>query len=127
MITLTNTLGSITHPLIFGISMKSNGTVGDIMGLDANPLTIGGTIQQQTSSAFSLSSIAGNYVFELDSNAPNETKRQSTIGRFTLAANGTTTTAVLDTSVVGVGLQALPCSQLSSTGPGQAPAAAGAR
>jgi hypothetical protein len=101
--TFTNTLGSITHPLIFGISMKSNGTSGDVMGLDANPLTIGGTIQQQASSAFSLSSIAGNYVFELDSNAPNETKRQSTIGRFTLAANGTTTAALLDTSVVGVG------------------------
>lgn len=100
VITLTNTLGSIAHPLVFAISMKSNGTSGDIMGLDANPLTIGGTIQQQTSSAFSLSSIAGNYVFELDSNAPN---RQSTIGRFTLAANGTTTNDLLDTSVVGTG------------------------
>jgi hypothetical protein len=103
VITLASALGSIAHPLVFGISMKSNGTSGDIMGLDANPLTIGGTIQQQTPSAFSLANIAGNYVFELDSNAPNEKQRQSTIGRFTLPANGTATNGFLDTSVAGTG------------------------
>jgi hypothetical protein len=103
VITLTDTFGSITHPLVFAFAMKSNGTFGEIMGLDANPFTVGGTIQQQTSSAFSLAGIAGSYAFELDSNAPNETKRQSTIGRFTLAANGTTTNGLLDTSLAGTG------------------------
>jgi hypothetical protein len=103
-VTLTNTVGSVTHPLAFGIALQASGAFGDIMGLDTNNFIVAGTVQKQDSSAFSLSSLAGDYIVTL--NARNATIPISALGRFTLGASGSSTNVLFDRSIAGVGTAA---------------------
>ncbi len=100
-VAFTNTVGTIAHPLQFGIALQAGGTFGDIMSLDANNFIVGGTIQQQNFSVFSLSSLAGDYIITL--NGRNATVPISALGRFTLDPSGASTTVLFDRSIAGVG------------------------
>ncbi len=100
-ITLTNSVGSITHPLAFGFALQASGAFGDIMGLDTNNFIVAGTMQQQNSSVFSLSSLAGDYIITL--NGRNAATPTSALGRFTLGSNGASTNVTFDRSISGVG------------------------
>src|SRR5579864_3170154 len=64
-VTLTNTVGSITHPLAFGFALQASGAFGDIMGLDTDNFIVTGTMQKQDSTVFSLTSLAGDYIITL--------------------------------------------------------------
>ena len=98
-ITLTNAVGSVTHLLKFGFSINSAGTFGSIMDLSANNFIVAGTVQKQ--SVFTLAGLAGSYAVIL--NGLNFAKATSVIGRFTLAADGTTSNLSFDRSIAGVG------------------------
>ena len=100
-VSLGTTVGSITHPLGFGIALQSNGAFGDIMDLDTNNFVLGGTIQQQNSSVFTLASLAGDYTVTL--NGGNAIVPTSALGRFTLSAAGTGSNVLFDRSIAGVG------------------------
>ncbi len=52
-IALTYTVGKVSHPLAFGFSLQAGGGFGQIMSLDTNNFTASGSMQQQSSSAFS--------------------------------------------------------------------------
>jgi hypothetical protein len=93
--TLTNTIGSVTHPLAFAFTLRSDGASGTLIGLDANGFFIQGTMQRQDPTAFSLSKLAGEFAFELDQNS---TDRFVGIGRFTLRLNGMSTNGFADFS-----------------------------
>lgn len=100
-IALTYTVGTVSHPLAFGFSLQGGGGFGQIMSLDANNFVASGTMQQQSSSALTLSSLAGDYIVTLNgTSAGNPT---SALGHFTLASDGTTSNVVFDRSVAGVG------------------------
>ncbi len=100
-VALTNPVGAL-HPLQFGIALQANGAFGDIMSVDTNNFIVGGTIQQQSSSAFSLASLAADYIITL--NGRNAAVPTSALGRFTLGATGGAATNVtFDRSVAGVG------------------------
>jgi hypothetical protein len=99
-ITLTNTVGSVTNPLSFAFTLKADGSIGNLIGIDANGFIISGTMQKQDATAFSLAKIAGDFAFELDSRGPSQ---NTLLGRFTLSSSGTTTNVVLDLAVAGVG------------------------
>jgi hypothetical protein len=71
------------------------------MSLDANNFIAGGTMQQQTASAFTLSALAGDYIVTL--NGRNSSSPTSALGHFTLASSGSTSNVVFDRSVAGVG------------------------
>jgi hypothetical protein len=92
---LTNAVGSVTHPLAFAFTLKADGASGDLIGLDANGFFIQGTMQRQDPTAFSLSKLAGEFAFELDQNS---TDRFVGIGRFTLRLNGMSTNGFADFS-----------------------------
>jgi hypothetical protein len=100
-VAFTNTVGTIAHPLQFGIALQAGGTFGDIMSLDANNFIVAGTVQQQNFSVFSLSSLAGDYIITL--NGRNATVPISALGRFTLDPSGASTTVLFDRSIAGVG------------------------
>jgi hypothetical protein len=100
-VALTNTVGSIAHPLQFGIALQAGGTFGDIMSVDANNFIVAGTIQQQNSSVFSLAGLAADYIITL--NGRNAAVPTSALGRFTLGASGTSTNVLFDRSIAGVG------------------------
>ena len=100
-ITLTNTVGSVTHTLTFGFALRASGVFGDIMDLDTNNFIVAGTMQQQNSSAFSLSGLAGDYIVEL--NGRNASAPTSVLGRFTLGQNGASTNVAFDRSIAGTG------------------------
>ena len=82
-ITLTNSVGSVTHPLAFGFALQANGALGDIIGLDTNNFIVAGTMQQQNSSVFTLSSLAGDYIVTL--NGRNAAVPTSALGRVSSA------------------------------------------
>ena len=97
----TITITSLTPNRAFAFSLKSDDSFGDILSLDTGKFVAGGTIEGQPSSYYaSLPYLAGDYAFKFDSSAPT---RQSTVGRFTLAASGAVTNGLLDTSVAGTG------------------------
>jgi hypothetical protein len=105
-IVLTNTVGSVTHPLKFAFALNSSGTFGSIMDLSTNNFIMAGTMQQQ--SVFTLAGLAGSYVVTINGKAQINSVLQPTsaLGRFTLAAGGTTTNLSFDRSVSGVGTAA---------------------
>lgn len=100
-ITLTTTITGVAHPLGFGFSLQNSGDFGQIMSLDANSFVATGTVQLQTASAFSLSSMAADYIVTM--NQRNATNPTSVLGRFTLGAGGGTTNLAFDRSVAGLG------------------------
>jgi hypothetical protein len=100
-VTLTNTVGSITHPLAFGFALQASGGFGDIIGLDTNDFIVAGTMEKQNSSVFTLASLAGDYIVTLDGR--NAVAPTSALGRFTLAASGTSSNVLFDRSIAGVG------------------------
>lgn len=104
-ITLTNNVGSVTHPLKFAFSLNSGGTFGQIMDLSTNNFIMAGTMQQQ--SVFTLGGLAANGNFIVTLNGKTQiagvTQPTSALGRFTLAASGFTTNVSFDRSVSGVG------------------------
>ena len=100
-ITLTYTVGTVSHPLAFGFSLQASGSFGQIMSLDTNNFIASGTMQQQSSSALTLSSLAGDYIVALSGrSAGNPT---SALGRLTLASSGASTNVAFDRSIAGVG------------------------
>jgi hypothetical protein len=100
-IVLTNTVGTVPNPLSFAFSLQASGAFGQIMSLDTNNFTASGTMQQQSSSVFTLASLAGNYIVTLSGrSAANPT---SALGRLTLASGGTTTNVAFDRSIAGIG------------------------
>jgi hypothetical protein len=124
--TLTNTIGSVTHPLAFAFTLRSDGASGDLIGLDANGFFIQGTMQRQDPTAFSLSKLAGEFAFEFDQNQylvsgiPHSTGRFVGIGRFTLGSNGISTNGFADFSkaLIGVTRTDEPISFTLAAGPG---------
>jgi hypothetical protein len=100
-VSLTNSVGTLSHPLAFGIALQSSGAFGNIMSEDANSFIAGGTIQKQSSSVFSLASLAADYIITL--NGRNAAVPTSALGRFTLGAGGTSTNVLFDRSIAGVG------------------------
>ena len=56
-ITLTNTVGTVAHPLAFGFSLQTSGAFGQIMSLDTNNFIAAGTMQLQSSSVFTLANL----------------------------------------------------------------------
>jgi hypothetical protein len=102
VISLTNTAGPGTQPLTFAYVLRADGTSGDLIELlDTNTFIVSGTLQKQDATAFSsLSALAGDFAFELDSRL---LQRRSLVGRFTLNANGTSSNAIVDVSVSGTG------------------------
>jgi hypothetical protein len=99
-ITLTNTVGSVIHPLAFAFTLKTDGTAGSMIGIDANGFVISGAIQKQDATAFSFSKLAGDFAFEFTANAAG---RLAVIGRFTLGQNGMSTNGIADFSQAGTG------------------------
>jgi hypothetical protein len=99
-VAFTNSVTNVAHPLAFGIALQASGAFGNIMSLDANNFIVGGTIQKQDSSVFSLSSLMGDYIITL--NGRNAAVPTSALGRFTLAADGTSTKVLFDRSIAGV-------------------------
>jgi len=97
---LSNTVGSVTHPLAFAFTLRSDGASGDVIGLDTNGFFIHGTMQRQDATAFSLSQLAGDFAFEFEQNS---TGRLVGIGRFTLGSNGMSTNGFMDFSRSGTG------------------------
>jgi hypothetical protein len=103
MIAIINRVGSVTQPLAFAFSLKADGSAGDLIEFDTNNFVVAGTMQQQDRGAFSLAALAsasGSFAFEFHSEVPS---RFSTIGRFRLFANGTSSNAVADASSAGNG------------------------
>jgi hypothetical protein len=100
-IALTYTAGTVSHPLAFGFSLQSGGSYGQIMSLDINDFVASGTMEQQSSSAFTLASLAGDYVVAL--NGRSASNPTSTLGRFTLASGGASSNVTFDRSMAGVG------------------------
>jgi hypothetical protein len=100
-ITLTNTVSGVAHPLAFGFSLQASGGFGQIMSLDTNNFIAAGTMQLQSTSAFSLSGLAGDYIVSL--NGRNSSNPTSALGRFTLASSGLSTNVAFDRSIAGVG------------------------
>jgi hypothetical protein len=116
-ITLTNSVGTLPHPLVFGFALQASGEFGDIMSLDNNNFIATGTMQQQNSAVFTLSSLAGDYIITL--NGRNATVPTSALGRFTLGASGASTSVLFDRSIAGVGTAVASSAvvTLASTGP----------
>jgi hypothetical protein len=104
VISLTYTVGSVTHPLGFAFTLKADGSFGEMIGSDANKFVLSGTMQKQDATAFFLTKLAGNFAFEVDSRAPAQL---SVLGRFTLDPTGACTNVFLDGSVSGVGATGL--------------------
>ena len=100
-ISLTYTVGGISHPLAFGFSLQGSGSFGEIMSLDTNNFVASGTMQQQSASALTLSNLAGDYVVALHGrNGGNPT---AVLGRFTLGSSGAGSNVVMDRSEAGMG------------------------
>jgi hypothetical protein len=111
-IALTYTVGGVSHPLAFGFSLQADGSFGQIMSLDINDFVASGTLQQQSPSAFTLASLAGDYIVALsERNASNPT---SVLGRLTLASGGISSNVVFDRSIAGMGT-AGPTTGVSAT------------
>lgn len=100
-ITLTGTVPNLGSSLVFGFALQASGASGDLMDLDANGFIVAGTMQQQNSSAFSLASLAADYVLKL--HGTNSSAQTSAVGRFTLASSGATTNVAFDRSIAGKG------------------------
>ena len=100
-VAFTNSVTNVAHPLAFGIALQANGAFGDIMSADANNFILAGTVQQQNSSVFSLTSLAADYIITL--NGRNAAVPTSALGRFTLGASGASTNVLFDRSIAGVG------------------------
>lgn len=100
-VALTNSVTNVAHPLAFGIALQVNGAFGNIMSEDANNFIAAGTIQQQSSSVFSLTSLAADYIITL--NGRNAAVPTSALGRFTLDPSGASTNVLFDRSIAGVG------------------------
>jgi hypothetical protein len=98
-IQLTNTVGSVAHPLAFGFSLQLSGDFGQIMSLDANNFVAAGTMQLQSSAVFTLSGFAGSYVGTF--NGPMSFGPTSALGRFTVASSGSVSNLEFDRSVAG--------------------------
>jgi hypothetical protein len=101
VISLTNTVGSVAHPLVFGFSVQTSGIFGQIMDLSANNFVVAGTMQKQDSTVFSFSKLAGDYIAALK--GWNSSILTSALGRFTLAPSGVTANVEFDRSGAGVG------------------------
>ncbi len=116
-VSLTNSVGTLSHPLAFGIALQSSGAFGNIMSEDANNFIAAGTIQLQNSSVFSLASLAGDYIVTL--NGRNAAVPTSALGRFTLGAGGASTNVLFDRSIAGVNTAAATSAAvaLGSSGP----------
>jgi hypothetical protein len=102
-ITLTNTVGSVAQPLAFAFTLRADGASGSLIGIGSNNFVITGTLQRQDTTTLSLAALAtgsSSFAFEIDSDVPS---RSSTIGRFTLSANGTSNSGLFDVSVAGTG------------------------
>jgi hypothetical protein len=103
-ITFSNSIAGLAHPLAFGFSLQASGNFGEIMTLDSNGFIAAGTMQLQSSSALTLSGMAGSYVASIDGR--NSSSPTSVLGSFTLNADGTTgtgSTNTFDRSVAGLG------------------------
>lgn len=100
-ISLTTTVGTVPHALGFGFSLQASGDFGQIMSLDSNNFVAAGTMQQQSSSVFTLSSLAGDY--DVTINGRNSSNPTSMLGRFTLSAGGAGSNVAFDRSIAGVG------------------------
>lgn len=89
--------------LIFNFTLKADGTLADLIESNQNNQTFfftTGRMQKQDRTAFSPSSLAGSYSFLLESNMQC---RRSSVGRFTLNPDGTTTNGLVDISNGGMG------------------------
>jgi hypothetical protein len=100
-IALTYTVGTVSHPLAFGFSLQSSGGFGEIMSLDTNDFIASGTVEQQSSSVLTASSLAGDYVVAL--NGTSGGNPAAALGRLTLASGGSSSNVAFDRSMAGLG------------------------
>jgi hypothetical protein len=100
-ISLTYTVGGVSHPLAFGFSLQGGGGFGEIMSLDVNDFVATGTMQQQSASSLTLSDMAGDYVVAL--NGKSGSAQAAELGRLTLGSGGTSSNVVFDRSMAGIG------------------------
>jgi hypothetical protein len=98
-ITLTNAVGTVAHPLSFGFSLNSAGSFGEIMDVDINNFFATGTMEKRVTTAFSLASMAGDYVVAI--NGRPEASPIFELGRFTLSAGGAGSSLAFDRSEAG--------------------------
>jgi hypothetical protein len=100
-IALTYTVGTESHPLAFAFSLQGGGGFGEIMSLDVNNFIASGTMELQSSSAFTLSSLAGDYAVALTgSSASNPT---AVLGQLSLGSGGASSNLTFDRSIAGIG------------------------
>lgn len=102
LITL-NPVGTIPYPLMFNFTLKANGTLADLIEDNQSSQTFfftTGRMQKQDPTAFSLPSLAGSYSFLLESNMQC---RRSSVGRFTMNQDGSTSNGLVDISKGGAG------------------------
>jgi hypothetical protein len=111
-ISLTYAVGVVSHPLAFGFSLQGGGGFGEIMSLDVNDFVASGTMQQQSSSALTLSNLAGDYIVAVKGRSGGNPA--SELGRLTLASGGTSSKVVFDRSIAGIG-RAGPMTGASAT------------
>jgi len=101
LLTLTNiTLPNSGINPVFAFTIDAEGQLGDIIEFDSSGILAAGVIQKQDPTALNLATLAGDFAFELDSNLP---VRNSALGRFTLAADGSISNGLVDRSVAGAG------------------------
>jgi hypothetical protein len=104
-VSLSTTVGTVaTHALGFAFSLQASGAFGQIMSLDQNGFIAAGTMQLQSSSAFTLAGLAGDFVASLDGRTSSSPT--SALGSFTLASSGATSNDTFDRSIAGVGTAA---------------------
>jgi len=102
IIELTYTIGGVSEPLAFAFSLQGGGGFGEIMSLDRSNYIASGKMELQSSSAFTLASLAGDYAMALTGSSGSNTATAA-VGRLTLESNGASSNVSFDRAVAGVG------------------------
>jgi hypothetical protein len=94
-------MGTVSHPLAFAFSLQAGGGFGQIMSLDTNNFVASGALEQQASSALTLSGLAGDYIVAL--NGTSGSNPTAIVGHLTLGSGGAGSNVVFDRSIAGLG------------------------
>lgn len=112
IISLTNNILGIANTLKFGFALQAGGAFGAIIDVDANNFVAAGTLQLQNPAIFSLNALAGDYILAM--HGRYNFLPASALGRFTLAAAGTSTNVTFDRSISGLGTAGSTASPLAA-------------
>ena len=98
-ITLSSNVAGAAQPLVFNVTLASDGKSGTLTAGDPAGFEMKGTLQQQDASTFSLEKIAGEFAFKLES---NPAERVATVGRFSIGTSANIA-GLADSSKSGTG------------------------